>query len=165
MPRARRHVELTERQREIIQFVRRGLTNREIAEKLDITEDGVKAHLSRLFLRFAVTNRVELLAVVDADIVTDSTLAATAPLGGLRAIAGRANAAGDSISAAPDGTIASKLATIRNTLAAVDGALGIVGDLPPETTGAVVVALRKRIAEALAALEDARPDRSPANTA
>lgn len=165
MPRARRDTELTQRQKEIIQLVRRGLTNREIADDLEITEDGVKAHLSRLFLRFGVTNRVELLGVVDADIVSDRTLAATAPLGSLRAIAGRMNAATTSLATSADGSIASKLAAVRITLAAVDGALGIVGDLPPETTGPVVAAVRKRLAEALAALDDARPEQSPASSA
>ena len=57
--------QLTERQRMVIAHVRQGYSNREIGDKLAISEDGVKAHLSRLYLRYGVTNRVELIASVD----------------------------------------------------------------------------------------------------
>ena len=57
--------QLTERQRMVIAHVRQGYSNREIGDKLAISEDGVKAHLSRLYLRYGVTNRVELITTVD----------------------------------------------------------------------------------------------------
>ena len=156
---------LTERQRQVLQLVRRGLTNREIADELEITEDGVKAHLSRLFLRFGATNRVELLGAVDADIRADRTNAATATLGNLRSIAGRATAEGQAFSKAADTAIEAKLAAVRDALAAVDGALGIVSDLPAETTGPVVAAVRKRLTEALQALDDVKANATAAHTA
>jgi len=133
------------------------MTNREIGRELGITEDGVKAHLSRLFLRFGVANRVELLTAADIDPRGDRVLSAMTALGGLRAIAGRAYDATDSMVVGPDSNrLAGKLAAVRDALAAVDGALGIVGDLPPDATGAVVTAVRKRLADALEALSDAQ---------
>lgn len=51
---------LTSREREILSAVVMGLTNREIAEKLSITEDTVKHHLSRIFDKVGVSHRVEL---------------------------------------------------------------------------------------------------------
>src|SRR5688500_7591942 len=60
-----RTTQLTERQRMVIAHVRQGYSNREIGDKLAISEDGVKAHLSRLYLRYGVTNRVELITSVD----------------------------------------------------------------------------------------------------
>jgi DNA-binding CsgD family transcriptional regulator len=146
---------LTTRQHDVLRLVRRGMTNREIGGELGITEDGVKAHLSRLFLRFGVTNRVELLAAADMDPRGDRALSATASLGGLRAIAGRASDTTAAIVVGPDSNgLARQIAAVREALAAVDGALGIVGDLPPEATGPVVAAVRKRLADALEALDN-----------
>ena len=150
---------LTPRQRRVLEQLRRGLTNREIGDELGITEDGVKAHLSRLFLRFGVTNRVELLAAVELDPRTDRARTLDAELGSLRAIAGRANETNGAISPASNGNgLAAKLAAVRDALAAVDAALGIVGDLPPETTGVVVAAVRKRLGSAFDALEIAQSE-------
>ena len=146
---------LTERQREVLGHVRRGHTNKEIASELGITEDGVKAHLSRLFLRYGVMNRVELLAAADGEVRADRSLAVSGSLGNLRAVAGRATAAGRALDAATDAGIGAKLAAVREALAAVDGALAIVNDLPPETTGTVVAAVRKRLAEAFDAIDSA----------
>ena len=144
---------ITERQRQILALVRRGLTNKEIAEELGITEDGVKAHLSRLFLRFAVTNRVELLAAAAGEVRPDRALDVTGSLGNLRALADRASDTGTALSTATDAAIAAKLAAVREALAAVDGALAIVSDLPPETTGTVLAAVRKRLAAAFEAID------------
>ena len=51
---------LTSREREILSAVVMGLTNREIAEKLSISEDTVKHHLSRIFDKVGVSHRLEL---------------------------------------------------------------------------------------------------------
>lgn len=51
---------LTAREREILSEVVGGLTNREIAEKLSISEDTVKHHLSRVFDKVGVSHRLEL---------------------------------------------------------------------------------------------------------
>jgi DNA-binding CsgD family transcriptional regulator len=145
---------LTPRQKRVLEHLSQGLTNREIGDKLGITEDGVKAHLSRLFLRFGASNRVELLAAVQIDPRGDRALTLDAELGGLRAIAGRANATTGAIYPATNGNgLEARLSAVREALAAVDAALGIVGDLPPETTGPVVAAVRKRLGTALDALD------------
>jgi hypothetical protein len=48
-------------------LIARGLTNKEIAHELRITERGVAAHVSRLLLRFAVPNRAGLVAATFAE--------------------------------------------------------------------------------------------------
>jgi DNA-binding CsgD family transcriptional regulator len=55
---------LTPRQSEIIELLDRGLTNKEIAVQLGISEAGVKAHVSRLLLRYGAANRVALLRAI-----------------------------------------------------------------------------------------------------
>src|SRR5919106_2213630 len=54
---------LSERQREIISLVVDGLTNREIASTLIITENTVKVHLRNILGKLAVRNRQQLAAV------------------------------------------------------------------------------------------------------
>jgi DNA-binding CsgD family transcriptional regulator len=145
---------LTPRQKRVLEHLRKGLTNREIGDELGITEDGVKAHLARLFLRFGVSNRVELLAAVQMDPTGDRARMLNAQLGDLRAIAGRANATTGAISPTTGSNgLEARLSAVRQALAAVDAALGLVGDLPPETTGPVVAAVRKRLASAFDALD------------
>ncbi|HVB98503.1 MAG TPA: response regulator transcription factor [Candidatus Dormibacteraeota bacterium] len=51
---------LTARERQILSAVVQGLTNREIAEKLSISEDTVKHHMSRVFDKVGVSHRLEL---------------------------------------------------------------------------------------------------------
>jgi two-component system nitrate/nitrite response regulator NarL len=51
---------LTPRQLEIVGCVVSGLTNRDIAKKLSISEDTVKHHLTQIFGKTGVTNRLEL---------------------------------------------------------------------------------------------------------
>lgn len=53
---------LTGRQQEIVSRVVRGLTNRQIAEELSVSEKTVEAHLSRLFARLNVSSRAALAA-------------------------------------------------------------------------------------------------------
>ncbi len=150
---------LTPRQTRVLEHLRRGLTNREIGIELGITEDGVKAHLSRLFLRFGVSNRVELLAAAEMDPRADRALTKEVELGGLRGIAGRANATTGAIDGTNNGSgLEARLSAVREALASVDAALGIVSDLPPETTGPVVAAVRKRLAAASDALEIAQSE-------
>lgn len=52
------------RQREVLDHLVRGTTNKEIAAKLGISERGVKYHVSQLLALYAVANRAELIAVV-----------------------------------------------------------------------------------------------------
>jgi two-component system nitrate/nitrite response regulator NarL len=51
---------LTPRQLQIVSCVASGLANRDIAAKLAISEDTVKHHLTQIFTRTGVTNRLEL---------------------------------------------------------------------------------------------------------
>jgi DNA-binding NarL/FixJ family response regulator len=53
-------VTLTKRERQIVARVARGRTNREIARELNISEQTVKNHLSGVFEKMQVRNRLEL---------------------------------------------------------------------------------------------------------
>lgn len=51
---------ISPRQRDVLDCVRRGLSNKEIARELDIAEGTVKIHLAALFSHFGARNRTEL---------------------------------------------------------------------------------------------------------
>lgn len=51
---------LTEREREIVKMASRGLSSKEIARHLDISEGTVKIHLNRVYSKLNVTSRVSL---------------------------------------------------------------------------------------------------------
>jgi DNA-binding NarL/FixJ family response regulator len=51
---------LTRRENDVLRAVANGMPNREIAAKLAISEYTVKHHLSRIFAKLSVSNRVEL---------------------------------------------------------------------------------------------------------
>lgn len=53
---------LSERELEVLRLVARGDTNQEIAEALVITVDTVKRHVTHIFEKMAVTNRVQAVA-------------------------------------------------------------------------------------------------------
>lgn len=59
---------LSDRERELIQLVRQGLKNREIAERLSTTEGTIKAYLHAIFDKVGVENRTEL-AMKAAEII------------------------------------------------------------------------------------------------
>ncbi|MFC0269294.1 response regulator transcription factor [Kushneria aurantia] len=52
---------LTERERSVALSVSRGATNKEIARQLDISERTVKAHLSAIFRKLCVRDRLQLI--------------------------------------------------------------------------------------------------------
>ena len=143
--------QLTDRQRAVIAHVRQGYSNREIGDELGISEDGVKAHLSRLYLRYGVTNRVELLASVDENAGASVPVAAPKPLRLLSG--GTAQAA---TTASSDVTTAAKLIAVRDALLAVDAALGLVSELPPETAEPMISAVKRRLGGAITALDEAQ---------
>jgi DNA-binding NarL/FixJ family response regulator len=61
---------LTEREHDVALAVGRGLTNAEIARELHLSVPTVKAHVSRLFDKLHVTNRVQIaICVHDAGLV------------------------------------------------------------------------------------------------
>lgn len=57
------HPKFTERDRVVVQHVLQGLTNREIAEQLGISEAAVKASLRQLFEKLSVHTRAQLVKV------------------------------------------------------------------------------------------------------
>ena len=54
-----REVGLTQREHEILGLIAQGLSNREIGEKLFVSENTVKTHSSRLFEKMQVSRRVQ----------------------------------------------------------------------------------------------------------
>lgn len=55
---------LTPRQREIALLVGSGYRNKEIANRLNITERTVKAHLSMVYLKLKLSRRVRLVHLI-----------------------------------------------------------------------------------------------------
>ena len=55
--------ELTERQREIVHSLTRGLTNADIAKQLGITVFGVQKHLKVIFAKLGAATRAEAAAI------------------------------------------------------------------------------------------------------
>lgn len=53
---------VTDREREVLQFVAEGLRNKEIADRMGITERTVKAHLASTFNKLGATSRAEAIA-------------------------------------------------------------------------------------------------------
>ena len=51
--------DLTPREEEVLRLVSKGLANKQIARRLDISERTVKAHLTSVFQRVGVTDRVQ----------------------------------------------------------------------------------------------------------
>lgn len=60
LDRAARAPSLTPRERELVELVREGLRNRDIASKLGVTEGTVKVYLHAIFDKVGVDNRTEL---------------------------------------------------------------------------------------------------------
>ena len=55
--------ELTKKQATILQSVQRGLSNRDIAKQFDISENSVKKHLKRIFVKIGAATRAEAVAI------------------------------------------------------------------------------------------------------
>ncbi|OPY69731.1 MAG: Transcriptional regulatory protein ComA [Syntrophorhabdaceae bacterium PtaU1.Bin034] len=55
---------VTEREKEIIDFVCQGYTNREIASTLSLSEHTIKAHLNRIFRKYNTSSRSKLITMV-----------------------------------------------------------------------------------------------------
>ena len=57
---ARAHDPLTTRERQIVLVVSEGLTNKEIARRLRLTEGTVKVHLHHIYRKLCIANRTAL---------------------------------------------------------------------------------------------------------
>jgi class 3 adenylate cyclase/DNA-binding CsgD family transcriptional regulator len=66
---------LTRRQREVVSLVARGLSNREIAERLFLSERTVEGHLEQIRIRLGVRSRTQIVAWELEDRVTGSAAA------------------------------------------------------------------------------------------
>jgi two-component system, NarL family, nitrate/nitrite response regulator NarL len=78
---------LTPRERQVLQMVVAGHSNREIAQQWTVSEETIKHHLTRMFGKVGAANRVELAMVATRDGLLDiPDAAAVAP--GLAARAG-----------------------------------------------------------------------------
>lgn len=55
---------LSTREREIVHLIAAGASNKEVAAKLDISERTVKGHLSNVFQKLGVTDRLKLVLLV-----------------------------------------------------------------------------------------------------
>jgi two-component system NarL family response regulator len=55
--------ELSEREMEVLGGIAEGLSNREIGDRLDISESTVKSHMNHLFAKLGVTDRTKALVV------------------------------------------------------------------------------------------------------
>ena len=65
---------LTKREYEIAILVGRGESNKQIARRLDITERTVKSHLTEIFRKLAITDRIKLaLLVKDTAVSSNQT--------------------------------------------------------------------------------------------
>ena len=64
MPSGRpRYPGLTPREQEVYDLLRQGLTNREIAERMGISLDGAKYHVSQILMKLDVSSREEAVAL------------------------------------------------------------------------------------------------------
>lgn len=57
---AEKKIHLTKKEKEILNLICDGYRNKEIAQKLDISENTVKSHCNRIFKKFGVSDRLQL---------------------------------------------------------------------------------------------------------
>jgi len=60
-------VGLTKQEGQIVYYICRGCRNKEIAQKLNITEQTVKSHCNRVYKKFGVTDRLQLALLLMHD--------------------------------------------------------------------------------------------------
>ena len=92
---------LSHREAEVAELVSKGLSNKEVANQLFVTEKTVKFHLTNIYKKMAVKSRAQLIVwcVPHIDFVNNSTSQPTSPAASAPASSG-INAG---ISAAPTG--------------------------------------------------------------
>ena len=55
------HDKLSDREKEIINCIKKGRSNKDIAKELQISENTVKTHIYNIFSKLKVKNRIELI--------------------------------------------------------------------------------------------------------
>jgi DNA-binding NarL/FixJ family response regulator len=60
MSHVEKKIDLTKKEKEIVTLICNGYRNKEIAQKLDISEQTVKSHCNRIFKKVGVTDRLQL---------------------------------------------------------------------------------------------------------
>lgn len=66
----RKQENLTEKELEVISFLVLGYSNKEIAQKMFITEHTVKAHLTSIYVKLGVTNRLSAVLLLKKSDIT-----------------------------------------------------------------------------------------------
>jgi len=56
-----RKYKLTERENDVLKYVLKGYTNKQIAQKLYISQDTAKAHVSSILFKIGVDDRIGIL--------------------------------------------------------------------------------------------------------
>lgn len=59
-----RNDKISQREHEILELIGQGYKNREIAARLHLSEQTVKVHLSRMFKKFNITSRSQLITLI-----------------------------------------------------------------------------------------------------
>lgn len=156
---------LTPRQREVIRLVAQGAQNKDVARTLGITEQGVKAHVSRLLERYGAGNRVELIRLTraweDSDARTMSSLAprvnevrqrlADEALDGLARDGSPAADLSDAermLSPGMHPEIVEKIARLARTLRELDVAIVLAQELPDDGGRPIIELVRRRVGAA-----------------
>ena len=67
-PNQRRHIvplmaRITEREREVLKLLTRGLSNKQIAEALVVTDNTIKTHLQHIYEKLEVSKREEAIDI------------------------------------------------------------------------------------------------------
>ena len=66
----RKQENLTEKEFEVLSFLGHGYSNKEIAQRLFVTEHTVKAHLTNIYAKLGVTNRLSAVLLLKKSDIT-----------------------------------------------------------------------------------------------
>jgi len=59
----------TEREKEVALYILKGLSNKEIAEKLFVSENTVKKHIQNIYQKSNINNRVQLAGIISGKVL------------------------------------------------------------------------------------------------
>jgi DNA-binding NarL/FixJ family response regulator len=55
---------LTEREKQVLQWIAKGLTNREISSRLSLSESTIENHIHHIYKKLKISNRAQAVAYV-----------------------------------------------------------------------------------------------------